>query len=218
MTNQQTVDAQEILEKYDKESQFRTNIGKWAYVVTFLGISLTLFHLYTAYFGTLPSQKQGAVHLGTALGVIFLLYPLKKGMQKVQKTVPWYDVLLALTAMYVTYHKIIFNDSILQSRISGYSMLDIVISIVGILLVLEATRRTVGLPIVLVALVAILYSIFGNFVPTQILSHPGFSVDRTATTLWFKESGIFGTPIQISAKFIFLFLFFGVMLVQTNIG
>ena len=218
MTNQQTVDAQEILEKYDKESQFRTNIGKWAYVVTFLGISLTLFHLYTAYFGTLPSQKQGAVHLGTALGVIFLLYPLKKGMQKVQKTVPWYDVILALTAMYVTYHKIIFNDSILQSRISGYSMLDIVISIVGILLVLEATRRTVGLPIVLVALVAILYSIFGNFVPTQILSHPGFSVDRTATTLWFKESGIFGTPIQISAKFIFLFLFFGVMLVQTNIG
>ncbi|WP_391205109.1 TRAP transporter permease [Psychrobacillus sp. L4] len=218
MNEQQTVDAQEILEKYDKENQFRTQIGKWALVVTFLGVSLTMFHLYTAYFGTLPSQKQGAVHLGTALGVIFLLYPLKKGMQKIQKTVPWYDVLLALTAMYVTYHKIFFFDSILQSRISGYSLPDVIISVLGIVLVLEATRRTVGLPIVIVALVAMLYAIFGNFVPTQILSHPGFSFDRTATTLWYKESGIFGTPIQISAKFIFLFLFFGVMLVQTNIG
>lgn len=218
MQDQQPINVQEILEKYDKENQFRANIGKWAWIVTFLGVSLTVFHLYTAYFGTLPSQKQGAVHLGTALGVIFLLYPVKKGMLKVQKTIPWYDILLAFLAMYVTYHKIIFYESILQSRISGYNTLDIIISILGILLVLEATRRTVGLPIVIVASVAILYAIYGNFVPTQILSHPGFSVDRTATALWYKESGIFGTPIQISAKFIFLFLFFGVMLVQTNIG
>ncbi|MFC4410151.1 TRAP transporter permease [Chungangia koreensis] len=218
MSDKQTVNAQEMLEKYDKENQYRTNIGKWAWVVTFLGVALTAFHLYTAYFGVLPSQKQGAVHLGTALGIIFLLYPAKKGLQKIQKTVPWYDLVLAFTAMYVTYHKIIFFDSILQSRISGYSMMDTVISILGIVLVLEATRRTVGLPIVIVASVAILYAIFGNLVPTKILSHPGFSVDRTATTLWFKESGVFGTPIQISAKFIFLFLFFGVMLIQTNIG
>lgn len=218
MQDHQPISAQEILEKYDKENQFRTNIGKWAWVVTFLGVSLTVFHLYTAYFGTLPSQKQGAVHLGTALGVIFLLYPFKKEMLKVQKRIPWYDILLAFLAMYVTYHKIFFYESILQSRISGYNTLDIIISLLGILLVLEATRRTVGLPIVIVASVAILYAIYGKFVPTQILSHPGFSVDRTATSLWYKESGIFGTPIQISAKFIFLFLFFGVMLVQTNIG
>lgn len=218
MSEKQTINVQEILEKYDKENQYRTKIGKWAWIVTFLGVALTAFHLYTAYFGVLPSQKQGAVHLGTALGIIFLLYPAKKGLQKIQKTVPWYDVILAFTAMYVTYHKIIFFDSILQSRISGYSTLDTIISILGILLVLEATRRTVGLPIVIVASVAIVYAIFGNLVPTKILSHPGFSFDRTATTLWFKESGIFGTPIQISAKFIFLFLFFGVMLIQTNIG
>ena len=218
MKDQQPVNAQEILEKYDKENQFRTNIGKWAWVVTFLGVALTVFHLYTAYYGTLPTQKQGAVHVGTALGVIFLLYPFKRDLLKTQKNIPWYDIVLAFTAMYVTYHKIFFFDSILQSRISGYSIPDVIISILGIFLVLEATRRTVGLPIVIVALVAILYAIFGNFVPTQILSHPGFSIERTATALWYKESGIFGTPVQISAKFIFLFLFFGVMLVQTNVG
>lgn len=211
-------DAQEILEKYDKENQFRTQIGKWAWAVTFLGVALTVFHLYTGYFGTLPSQKQGAVHLGTALGIIYLLYPAKKEWRNTHKKVPWYDVTLAFTAMYVTYHKIIFFDSILQSRVSGYSTIDIIISILGIALVLEATRRTVGLPIVIVAGVAIIYTLVGKYIPTQILSHPGFSMDRITTNLWYRESGIFGTPVQISAKFIYLFLFFGVILVHTPIG
>lgn len=211
-------DAQEILEKYDKENQFRTHIGKWAWAVTFLGVALTIFHLYTGYFGTLPSQKQGAVHLGTALGIIYLLYPAKKEWRNTHKKVPWYDVTLAFTAMYVTYHKIFFFDSILQSRVSGYSTIDIIISILGIALVLEATRRTVGLPIVIVASVAIIYTLVGKYIPTQILSHPGFSMDRITTNLWYRESGIFGTPIQISAKFIYLFLFFGVILVHTPIG
>jgi len=210
--------AQEMLEKYDRESSYRTRIGKWAWVITFVGVALTVFHMYSGYFGTLPSQKQGAVHLGTALGLIFLLYPAKKGWQHKQNTIPWYDVILAFTAMYVTYHKIIFFDSIIQSRIVGYSLTDTIISIVAILLLLEATRRTVGLPIVIVASVMILYAVFGEHIPTRILSHPGFSFERVATNLWYQESGVFGTPIQISAKFIYLFLFFGVMLIHTRIG
>ncbi|PAV28911.1 C4-dicarboxylate ABC transporter [Virgibacillus profundi] len=218
MEENQKVDAKEVLEKYDKESNYRVNIGKWAIIVTFLGVGLTFFHLYTGYFGTLPSQQQGAVHLGTALGIIFLLFPAKKGLHKKQKNIPWYDVILAFTAIYVTYHKIIFFESILQSRISGYGAIDVIVSVLGILLLLEATRRTVGVPIVIVASITILYAIFGNFIPTQILSHPGFDVDRITTNLWFRESGVFGTPIQISSKFIFLFLFFGVILVHTKVG
>ncbi|TQS74854.1 TRAP transporter permease [Ornithinibacillus gellani] len=218
MKDVQQVDAQEILEKFDKENQFRTKIGRWKWVVTFLGVYLTIFHLYTGFFGTLQTQKQGAIHLGTALGIIFLLFPAKSGQHKTQKTVPWYDVVLAFTAMYVTYHKVFFFDSILQSRISGYSTVDMIISILGILLVLEATRRTVGIPIVIVASITILYAVFGKYIPTTILSHPGWAFDRVTTNLWFQESGVFGTPIQISAKFIFLFLFFGVILVHTKIG
>ncbi len=220
MSNQAEAEknAQKILEKYDRESNFREKIGKWAWVVTFIGVALTIFHIYSGYFGTLPSQKQGAIHLGTGLGLIFLLYPAKKGWQNKQNTVPWYDVLLAFTAMYVTYHKIIFFDSIIQSRISGYSTLDTIISIVAILLLLEATRRTVGIPIVIVASVMIGYALFGKYIPTQVLSHPGFSFDRVTTNLWYQESGVFGTPLQISSKFIYLFLFFGVMLIHTRIG
>ncbi|SHF90167.1 TRAP transporter permease [Ornithinibacillus halophilus] len=212
------VDAKEILEKYDKESNFRTKIGRWKWVVTFLAVAFTLFHLYTASSSVLPSQQQGAIHLGTALGIIFLLFPAKKGLQKVQKTVPWYDVSLAFIAMYCGYHKIFFYDRLSTAIVSGYTTLDTIVSIVAILLLLEATRRTVGVPIIIVASIMILYAIFGNFIPTQVLSHAGFAVDDIANNLWFRTSGVFGTPIQISAKFIFLFLFFGVILVHTKIG
>src|SRR5690625_2025610 len=106
MSDKSKSDAKEMLEKYDKETRFRINIGKWAWVVTFLGVAFMVFHPYVGYFGTLPTQKQGAVHLGTALGVIFLLFPIKGGLGRQQNTVPAYDVILAFTAMFVTYYKI----------------------------------------------------------------------------------------------------------------
>src|SRR5699024_1685842 len=146
-------DAKALLQKYDRESNIRERIGVWAWVVTFLGVALTVFHLYTGYFGTFPSQKQGAVHLGTALGLIFLLFPRKKGQQLFQTTVPWYDIVLAFVAMYVTYYKVINFDELLQGITWGYSAYDTFPSITGILLLLEATRRTVGVPIVIVAAV-----------------------------------------------------------------
>src|SRR5690625_1990422 len=211
-------DAKALLQKYDRESNFREKIGVWAWVVTFLGVSLTVFHIYTGYFGTLQSQKQGAIHLGTALGLIFLLFPMKKGQQLFQKSVPWYDLVLAFGSMYITYYKVIYFDDLLRGVTWGYSEVDTWLSVAGILLLLEATRRTVGVPIVIVALVMMSYALFGNHIPTRMLSHQGYDFFEIATRLWYRDSGVFGTPLQISAKYIFLFLFFGVILVHTRIG
>lgn len=211
-------DAKALLQKYDRESNFREEIGVWAWVVTFLGVSLTVFHIYTGYYGTLQSQKQGAIHLGTALGLIFLLFPMKKGQQLFQKTVPWYDLVLAFGSMYITYYKVIYFDDLLRGVTWGYSEIDTYLSVAGILLLLEATRRTVGIPIVIVALVMMSYAMFGNHIPTRMLSHQGYDLFEVATRLWYRDSGVFGTPLQISAKYIFLFLFFGVILVHTRIG
>src|SRR5690625_6058288 len=202
MSDKSKSDAQEMLEKYDRESQFRINIGKWTWVVTFLGVALTVFHLYVGYFGTLPSQKQGAVHLGTALGVIFLLFPIKGGLGRKQNTVPAYDVILAFTAMFVTYYKIMNYDAILQGRISGYSTFEIILSILGVLLFLEATRRTVGLPIVIVAASLILYALLGEYIATRMLSYPGVSYDRISTSLWVEADGTFSNCIYFSSKVI----------------
>lgn len=185
--------------------------------MTLMGLSLTCFHLYTGYFGTLPSQQQGAVHLGLALGLIFILFPATgKGARR--DGVPWYDVLLAFTATFAAYYKILFYEEVLNARISGYSVIDLAIAVLGVLLLLEATRRTIGLPIVIMGTLAILYALFGNYIPSPLLSHPGFALEEVSPYLWFRESGVFGTPLQISARFIFLFLFFGVVLVHTGVG
>nr|WP_302328537.1 TRAP transporter permease [Salirhabdus salicampi] len=205
-----------MLEKYDRESAYRKHIGKWAWVVSFIGIYLTLFHLYTGYYGILQSQIQGAIHVGTALGLIFLLYPAKRGLHK--KGVPWYDVALAFTAIFVGYYKIMKFDEILRARIHGYETLDVIVAVLGVLLLLEATRRCVGLPIVIVGVIAIAYAMYGNLIPSQILAHAGFSFEKVFTDLWFRENSIFGIPVQVSAKFIFLFLLFGVLLVNSGIG
>ncbi|MFT9846682.1 TRAP transporter permease [Aneurinibacillus sp. REN35] len=216
MKNEQ-ITGQALLEKFDRESMYRQKLGKWKWVVVFLAVYLTLFHLYTGYFGVFQTQIQGAIHLGTALGLIFILYPWKKGLQH-REGVPWYDICLAFVAIFVGYYKIMFFDELLLGRITGYTPFAIFVSIIGVVLVLEATRRSVGLPIVIVASVAILYAMLGPYIPTKVLSHPGFSFEKITTSLWFRESGVFGTPLQISAKFIFLFLFFGVVLVRSGIG
>ncbi|MFM1652274.1 TRAP transporter permease [Brevibacillus sp. B_LB10_24] len=208
--------VEEILEKYDRESTFRKNLGLWAWVVTFLGVSLTVFHMYTAWFGILQSQIQGAVHLGTALGLIFLLYPIKAGMHRKQTGVPWYDIILAFVAIFVCYYNVFEFDALLKRTSFGYTAMDIVVASLGVLLVLEATRRCVGLPIVVVAIAAIAYALWGNKLP--MFSHRGFSWSVLSSDLYFKTDGIFGIPIRVSSTFIFLFLFFGVMLTKTGIG
>src|SRR5690625_4234667 len=143
---------------------------------------------------------------------------MKKGQQLFQKSVPWYDLVLAFGSMYITYYKVIYFDDLLRGVTWGYSEVDTWLSVAGILLLLEATRRTVGVPIVIVALVMMSYALFENHIPTRMLSHQGYDFFEIATRLWYRDSGVFGTPLQISAKYIFLFLFFGVILVHTRIG
>ncbi|MBB5174347.1 TRAP transporter permease [Texcoconibacillus texcoconensis] len=207
---------QELLQKYDKESAFRTDLGKWKWVITFIAISLTVFHLYRAYHGPLVYLMQGAVHLGTAMGLIFLLYPIKKSLVH-KHGVPWYDVFLAFLAMGSGYYILFRYDWITGgARVLGFETIDIVVATLGIILLLEATRRAVGLPIVIISIVAILYSLFGQDIP--YFGHGGFEWPRLVTQLFFTSEAIFGIPIQISSTYIYLFLFFGVMLTKTGIG
>ncbi|WP_416151309.1 TRAP transporter permease [Salipaludibacillus sp. HK11] len=212
-------EQQEMLAKYDKESSFRQNTGKWKWVISFLAISLTVFHLWRALpqsGGPLVYLMQGSVHLGTAMGLIFLLYPLRRsGIKKIG--VPWYDVILAFLSMGSAYY-ILFRYEWLTgaSRILGNSNLDIIVATIGIVLLLEATRRAVGIPIIVIASVAILYGLYGTNIP--YFGHGGFDWPGLARRLFFTSDAIFGTPIQISSTYIYLFLFFGVMLTKTGVG
>ncbi|NLZ98263.1 MAG: TRAP transporter fused permease subunit, partial [Micrococcus sp.] len=168
---------------------------------------------------------------GTAL--IFMLYPVSRRLLSLQSSgnrwkdillgrgrgVPWYDVVLAATAIYCNAY-LYFNYEQLTGnavQVLGYSTQDYVVATLGILLVLEGTRRCVGLPIIVIAVVAILYALFGNHSP--VFQHAGMSWETFSTNMFMSTgAGIFSTPIQVSAQFIFLFLFFAVVLLRTNIG
>lgn len=211
--------AEEILEKYDRESTYRRQLGKWTWIVMFLAVSLTLFHLYTGYRGAFEARIQGPIHLGTALGLIFLLYPIKKGMQRKQRGVPWYDAVLAFTSLAVGYYNVFNYEALVSERIIfGYNTTDQIVAALGVLFVLEAARRCVGLPIVIVSGIAILYALYGNYIPTKLFAHRGFSWNQLTTDLFLTTKGIYSTPIQVSSTFIFLFLLFGVVLIRTGVG
>ncbi len=212
----QEVNKDDLMAKYDKESAFRRNLGPWGWVTLIVGGLLTIFQLYTAFRGAYVSLIQGAIHLGTALFLVFLLYPVKSSLTN-KRGVPWYDAILALIALFANYY-IVFNYERLinEAIIFGFTYLDQFVATAGVLLLLEATRRVVGLPIVVIAILALLYGLFGQFIP--IIGHAGYDWPTLATQMFFSSTSIFGIPIQISSTYIFLFLFFGVILVKTNIG
>ena len=216
MDNKQGIKEKDLLAKYDREHAYRTKLGKWSWVVLIIGSALTIFHLFTAYNGVYPSQIQGPIHLGTGLALIYILYPAKKAWLH-RPGVAWYDVILALLAIFTNYY-IVFNYDRIVSKaiIIGFSTTDIIVATLGIILLLEATRRAVGLPIVIIALLALAYGLWGKYVP--MFGHAGFSWKNLSTEMFLKTNAIFGIPIQISSQYIYLFLFFGVMLVKTDIG
>lgn len=109
------------------------------------------------------------------------------------------------------------NYEKLVMQAGSYTQIDMLIAIVAILLLMEACRRVVGLPILIVVGCFILYAYFGGLIPGYF-GHRGFSVQRIATHLYFTTEGVIGTPLAVCSTFIFLFILFGAFLERTGIG
>ncbi len=212
-------EMQDLLEKYDPESRSRSLKGIIGWVV-FLGLlSFSLFQLYTAIFVVFTAQIQRSVHLGFGLALIFLLFPAVKGQLR-KKTgrlqIPWYDWVLSILGIVVgSYWPLMIQDLVL--RVGRLTFLDLVVGLLAILLVLEATRRTVGLPITVIAGIFLLYAWLGPYMP-GFLVHRGLNIKQIIQTMFFTTEGILGTPLGVSSTFIFLFLLFGAFLVKTGVG
>jgi len=210
-------EQQALLEKYDPEAGTRklTGIIGW---IAFIGLlSFSLFQLYTAIFGVFTAQIQRTIHLGFALSLIFLLFPAnRKKRQKGKLQIAWYDGILALLSVGIgAYWPINFNDLVMS--VGRLSQMDFIVGIIAILLVLEATRRAVGLPITIIALIFLVYGLYGQYMP-GFLAHRGLTLERLVQTMFFTTEGILGTPLAVSSTFIFLFLLFGAFLVRTGVG
>lgn len=210
-------EQQKLLEKYDPEAGTRKLKGILGGIV-FVGLlAFSLFQLYTAIFGVFTAQIQRSIHLGFALALIFLLFPARRKNRKVGKLqVAWYDIILALLSIVVgAYWPIYINDIVM--RVGILTDTDFYVGVLAVLLVLEATRRAVGLPITIIATLFLSYGYFGPYMP-GFLQHSGLSLQRLIQTMFFTTEGILGTPLGVSATFIFLFLLFGSFLVKTGVG
>lgn len=210
-----TAEEQEkLLEKYDPEAQTRKLSGYAAKVIFLLLIAFSLFQLYTGIFGQLTAYLQRTVHLGFALTLIFLLFPARKGSDKTK--IAWYDYILVGLTIVVCGYWPVFYETLVQ-QIGSIDMAQTIIGGLAILLVIEATRRAIGLPITIIAVVFMIYALFGPYMPGMLI-HRGLSLTQLIQTMFFTTDGILGTPLQVSSTYIFLFLLFGAFLVQTGVG
>jgi TRAP transporter 4TM/12TM fusion protein len=207
-------ESEKILAKYDREFAFRRLEGPVAKFIFILAVVWSLAQLYTAAFGVFPSTLQRAPHVGTALVLIFILYPAKRGSKNNQ--VPWYDYMLAFLGFSVAAYHIAYYEELVW-RAGVYNNVDMIIGIIAVLLIIEATRRMAGPVIISLATFFLLYAYFGRYFPS-FMAHPGLSIKRIAVFQWLSTEGILGIPIQVSSTFIFLFMLFATFLKKTGIG
>lgn len=206
--------AEEVMQKFDKESDKRDPVGIWHYIICAVCILFSCFQLYTAIFGVLDAHLQRTIHLCFGLVLIYLLYPARKSWSR-EKMNPLDAILAALSVVATMY--LVINYKELVTRAGMNTPTDIAIGVIGVLLVFEATRRTVGWPMLTVALVFLAYAFLGPYMP-GILAHRGVSFDELVSHLYFTTEGIFGVPMGVSSTFIFLFILFGAYLDATGLG
>ena len=211
-----------IKEKISEDlSPTRNLAGLHLRIVASIAILWTAFQLWIASpfpfifnFGMFIGLPARAIHLGFALTLTFLIYPISRG-KKISIT----DIIISLIAAFCCLYIYFFYDQIinrggilLKYTLGQYTIpVELIIGTTGILILLEATRRAIGLPLVIIAICFLLFSYFGQYAP-DIISHGGLSLKRLVGFQWFDQEAIFGIPIGVSVDFIFLFVLFGALL------
>ena len=188
-----------------------------ALFVTVVAVSLSLFQLYTAGLGALTALKQRFVHLGLILALVFMLYPPFKYVSKNRFNPAFaFDFILVLAGLSVGGY-LFFGLEEIYLRQGDWTPMDEFMSILAVLLVLEACRRVIGLFMTCTCLAFLAYGYFGPYMP-EILAHKGYSVHRIVTQLYLTTEGLFGVPIGVAATFVFIFILFGSFLDKTGGG
>ena len=206
--------ADEVMQKFDKESDKREVKGIWNIIINAICIAFAVFQLYTATFGVLDAHLQRAIHLAFGFLLIFLLYPGRKSWSR--SSMNPLDVLLAIvgaaSALYIVVN---YQELVLRAGMNNET--DFVVGVIGTLMVFEAARRVVGWPMITVALFFMIYAFAGPYIP-GIMAHRGVQVQELFDHLFFTTEGIFGTPMGVSSTFIYLFILFGSYLEATGLG
>lgn len=217
-------EARQLEERFDPEVRFRRLRPGVAWIAAALLFSLSLFHYYTAGFGLLREVVHRGVHMAFVLALIFIVFSASsRGRDTAQEPawwrpggLPFYDWLLALAAVVsVLYVPWIFSD--LAFRVGDPLPIDVFMGSVLIIVLLEATRRSIGWPLPLIAVIVMAYALFGRYAP-GVLVHPGASWSALVNHLYLTSQGIYGLPVGVVATYVFHFVLFGVLATRIGLG
>ncbi|HCL75584.1 MAG TPA: C4-dicarboxylate ABC transporter, partial [Pseudomonas sp.] len=195
--------------------------GLMAHVIAGLALLWSLFQLWIASplpfifrIGVLNDTETRAIHLAFALLLAFLAYPAFK--RSPRDRVPLVDIALGLVAAASAAYLFIFYQQ-LALRPGSLTTADLITACIGIPLLLEATRRALGPPLAIIALVFLIYSLAGPYMP-GFLAHRGVSFTALANHQWITTEGVFGIALGVSTSFVFLFVLFGALLERAGAG
>jgi len=216
--------AQALTEKFDPEIRFRPLAAGATWIVSILLVSLSIFHYYTAGFGLLRESTHRGVHLAFVLSLIFLVFGFNKRAYKRDPKstwlspggVPLFDwliaLLLALTVLYIPY---IFEE--LAFKVGNPDTIDVVMGTILLVGLLEGTRRAMGWPLPIIAMVFMFYAMFGQEFP-GLLKHAGNSWSQIVNHLYLTSQGVYGVAIGVVATYVFHFVLFGVLATRIGLG
>ncbi len=201
-----------VMRKYDRESNTRVWVGKPKTVISVILAAFSLWCIYVTLFATFLEEIRLTSFMGMIILMGFLIYPAKKGTQKVNY-MPWYDIVMMVVGSAAFFY-FTFNAETIVNQGTRFEWYQIAIGVVGILALIEVTRRCVGMPILIVAGFFILYAmIYG-------LTNPDFFLRLRyfIRNLFYTKEGIFSTPVNVCSKYIVVFIIFGAFLERTGIS
>ena len=199
-------DVDEIMKKYDRESNVRIWEGLPKQVIHYGLAAFSLFLMWMNLFCTWSETKRRPMFLGLVILFVFIVFPRKKGgIQKVNH-IPWYDIILAIVGS-GAYFYFFINEADLMMRATRITQLEIALGVLGALILFECCRRVVGMPILIVASCFIVYAFY-----------TGKTLKRIVYDLFYTTNGIIGTPIGVCSTYIALFIIFGAFLEATGIS
>jgi len=209
---QEPMDLESVMKKFDRESNVRIWEGKWKIAVTCVLALFSLFCLYVTLFASWLEELRLTTFVAFIVFIGYIVFPAKKGVQKVNY-MPWYDILLMLCGTGAFMYYAVNAMTIIQQG-SNFEVYQIIIGIVGIISIIEVCRRSVGLPIIIVAGCFVLYAL------TSGLSNPDLwgKLEYVVHYLFYGKEGILSTPVNVCSKFIVVFIIFGAFLERTGIA
>mgnify|MGYP002626943688 CR=1 FL=1 len=206
-------DVDEIMRKYDRESNTRIWEGVPKVVVSVLMAAFSVYCIYMTLFSTVLPETRLSLFVGFIIVIGYIMYPARKGKVKVNH-IPWYDIVIMLAGAFAFFY-FAFNALDVIKLATRIEPIHVVLGIIGVLVLMELCRRCVGIPILVVVgclLIYVFYWQFGNNAEIYM------ALRNVVYKVFYTTSGVIGTPINVCYTYIVLFIIFGAFLERTGIA